>query len=229
MARTVARQRSNAVALPEWVPPQPTQLVDAAPEGDQWLHEIKFDGYRMHTRLDCGLVKLLTRTGLDWTHKYPAIAKAVASLDVRQAYLDGEIVRRRPRWHHLVQQCAAYFGQRQRGCAGLLPVRSPLPRRRGSGRAPIDQSQGASQRPGARSLSGRALSRLCGTKVDAPRGTRAALAEVRPPDRMPRHGNAFRSKAARAGFRRSMLTHTGCKILAGFFPAKNRTWLSPLW
>jgi bifunctional non-homologous end joining protein LigD len=44
MARTVARQRSNAGALPEWVAPQPTQLVDAAPDGDQWLHEIKFDG-----------------------------------------------------------------------------------------------------------------------------------------------------------------------------------------
>ena len=91
MARTVARQRGNAVALPEWVPPQPTQLVDAAPERDQWLHEIKFDGYRMHTRLDCGLVKLLTRTGLDWTHKYPAIAAAVSSLAARQAYLDGEL------------------------------------------------------------------------------------------------------------------------------------------
>jgi hypothetical protein len=47
------------------------------PEGDQWLHEIKFDGYRIHARLDRGAVKLLTRTGLDWTHKYPAIARAV--------------------------------------------------------------------------------------------------------------------------------------------------------
>jgi hypothetical protein len=68
-----------------------TQLVDAAPEGDQWLHEIKYDGYRMHARLDHGQMKLLTRTGLDWTHKYPAIADAVASLDARQAYLDGEL------------------------------------------------------------------------------------------------------------------------------------------
>src|SRR5215472_3186106 len=221
MARPLARRSgAGAAGLPQLIRPQLTQLVDAAPEGDQWLHEIKFDGYRMHTRLDCGLVKLLTRTGLDWTHKCPAIAKAVASLDVRQAYLDGEIVRRRPRRHHLVQQCAACFGQRERGCAGLLPVRSPLPRWRGSARAPFDQSQGASQRPGARSLSCRALSRLCGTKVDAPRRTRAALAEVRPPDRIPRHGNAFRSKVARAGFRRSMLTHIGYKILAGFFPAK---------
>jgi len=50
MARPVARF-SRAAALPQWVPPQLTQLVDAAPEGDQWLHEIKFDGYRMHARL----------------------------------------------------------------------------------------------------------------------------------------------------------------------------------
>jgi ATP-dependent DNA ligase len=87
----VAGRRNAAAALPEWIPPQLTQLVDAVPEGDGWLHEIKFDGYRMHARLDRGAVKLLTRTGLDWTHKYPAIAKAVAALDARQAYLDGEL------------------------------------------------------------------------------------------------------------------------------------------
>jgi ATP-dependent DNA ligase len=96
MARTVARQRANASALPEWVAPQLTQLVDAAPGGDEWLHEIKFDGYRMHARLDGGAVRLLTRTGLDWTHKYPSIAAAVASLDARQAYLDGELCGVRP-------------------------------------------------------------------------------------------------------------------------------------
>ena len=75
----VAR-RSRAAALPDWISPQLTQLVDAAPEGDEWLHEIKFDGYRMHARLDRGAVRLLTRTGLDWTHKYPPIAAAVSSL-----------------------------------------------------------------------------------------------------------------------------------------------------
>jgi DNA ligase D-like protein (predicted ligase) len=80
-----------AVALPEWVRPQLTELVDAAPDGPDWLHEIKFDGYRMHARLDRGAAKLLTRTGLDWTHKYPAIAAAVSSLGARQAYLDGEL------------------------------------------------------------------------------------------------------------------------------------------
>jgi ATP-dependent DNA ligase len=92
MPRTVARrQRGEAAALPQWVAPQLTQLVDAAPDGPGWLNEIKFDGYRMHARLDHGAVKLLTRTGLDWTHKYPAIAKGVVELDARQAYLDGEL------------------------------------------------------------------------------------------------------------------------------------------
>src|SRR5690242_1560573 len=84
MPRAVAgRRRIGTAALPQWVAPQLTQLVDAAPDGDQWLHEIKFDGYRMHARLDRGAVKLLTRTGLDWTHKYPPIAAAVASLGAR--------------------------------------------------------------------------------------------------------------------------------------------------
>ena len=62
MARTVARwRRTDAAAFPQWIAPQLTRLVDAAPEGDQWLHEIKFDGYRMHARLDRGAVRLLTR------------------------------------------------------------------------------------------------------------------------------------------------------------------------
>jgi bifunctional non-homologous end joining protein LigD len=81
MARSVARRRrTDAAAFPEWVAPQLTQLVDAAPDGDGWLHELKYDGYRMHARLDRGAVNLLTRTGLDWTRKYPAIAKAVAEV-----------------------------------------------------------------------------------------------------------------------------------------------------
>jgi ATP-dependent DNA ligase len=87
MARSAARQ--TAAALPAWIRPQLTQLAPEAPEGPEWLHEIKFDGYRMHARLDRGAVRLLTRTGLDWTHKYPALATSVSSLDARQAYLDG--------------------------------------------------------------------------------------------------------------------------------------------
>jgi ATP-dependent DNA ligase len=48
---------SEAPALPHWIQPQLTRLVDGAPEGEGWLHEIKYDGYRMHARLDHGAVK----------------------------------------------------------------------------------------------------------------------------------------------------------------------------
>ncbi|MGC2201187.1 MAG: hypothetical protein WA633_13715 [Stellaceae bacterium] len=55
MARPVApRPRALAASLPEWIRPQLTELVDAAPDGPEWLHEIKFDGYRMYARLDRG-------------------------------------------------------------------------------------------------------------------------------------------------------------------------------
>jgi ATP-dependent DNA ligase len=92
VARPLARRRrAEATALPAWTKPQLTKLVDQPPEGPEWLHEIKFDGYRMHARLDRGVVRLLSRTGLDWTPKYPAIAAAIASLPAGQAYLDGEL------------------------------------------------------------------------------------------------------------------------------------------
>lgn len=82
--------------LPTWVAPQLSQLVTAAPEGEGWLHEIKYDGYRMHARIDRGDVRLLTRTGLDWTAKYPVVVAALAHLRVATAYLDGELCGVRP-------------------------------------------------------------------------------------------------------------------------------------
>jgi bifunctional non-homologous end joining protein LigD len=93
---TPGRRRAEPVSLPTWIKPQLAALAKAAPDGPDWLHEIKLDGYRMHARLDRGAVRLLTRTGLDWTHKYPAIASAVASLPARQAYLDRELCGLRP-------------------------------------------------------------------------------------------------------------------------------------
>jgi len=85
------RSRSHSSALPRWVKPQLCKLVKEPPLGPDWLHEIKYDGYRMHARLDRGRVQLLTRTGLDWTHKYPRIATALSVLPATQAYLDGEL------------------------------------------------------------------------------------------------------------------------------------------
>jgi hypothetical protein len=57
----------------------------------------------VYARLDHGPVRPLTRTGLDWTHKYPAITKAVAALDARQALSRKRIVRHRLGRHHLIE------------------------------------------------------------------------------------------------------------------------------
>jgi ATP-dependent DNA ligase len=76
---------------PRWIKPQLSELVKQAPDGPDWLHEIKFDGYRIHARIDRGEVKLLTRTGLDWTRKYLPIATALRNLSDGNAYLDGEL------------------------------------------------------------------------------------------------------------------------------------------
>ena len=94
-ARRIPQQKAGA-ALPSWIQSQLTELVKEAPEGPGWLHELKFDGYRMHARLDHGSVRLLTRSGLDWTHKYPSIAEALRAVPVSQAYLDGELCGVRP-------------------------------------------------------------------------------------------------------------------------------------
>src|SRR5467141_776618 len=80
MARsTTNRPRNPSPGLPSWVKPQLCRLVEAPPQGPEWLHEIKYDGYRMHARLDRGKAQLLTRTGPDWTHKYPAIGRRLVS------------------------------------------------------------------------------------------------------------------------------------------------------
>jgi ATP-dependent DNA ligase len=93
MTRSLAgSRRAEATPLPRRVKPQLTKLVDQPPDGPKWLHEIKFDGYRMHARLDRG-VRLLTRTGLDWTHRYPSIAWAAASLGATRAYLGAPAAR----------------------------------------------------------------------------------------------------------------------------------------
>jgi bifunctional non-homologous end joining protein LigD len=77
-------------ALPEDVRPCLATLVDKVPTGDRWIHEIKWDGYRLIAYLDHGSVVLRTRNGLDWTHRFPAIADALAKLPVETAIIDGE-------------------------------------------------------------------------------------------------------------------------------------------
>ncbi|MGH7474689.1 MAG: DNA ligase D [Longimicrobiales bacterium] len=67
-------------------------LVDAVPEGDDWLHEIKFDGYRLLCRLEKGEAALVTRNGKDWTERFAPLARAATSLAANAALLDGEAV-----------------------------------------------------------------------------------------------------------------------------------------
>jgi len=78
--------------MPSELSPQLAVLAEHPPTGDQWLHEIKFDGYRLLAFVKNGKVKLQTRKGLDWTHKFPAIAEAMAKLKVDSAIVDGEAV-----------------------------------------------------------------------------------------------------------------------------------------
>ena len=93
MARPLGgRRRTEATALPGWIKPQLTKLVDQPPEGAVWLHEIKFDGYRILCRIDSGRISFLTREAQDWTDRFKALAGAAQKLEVRQALLDGEVV-----------------------------------------------------------------------------------------------------------------------------------------
>ena len=91
MSATIPTRRRIGLSPPTWIKPQLAKLVEKAPDGPDWLHEIKFDGYRMHARLDAGKAQVLTRRGNDWTDKYPAIAKSIAGLPAQNAYLDGEL------------------------------------------------------------------------------------------------------------------------------------------
>jgi bifunctional non-homologous end joining protein LigD len=71
--------------------PQLATLVKAPPAGDGWLHEIKFDGYRIGCRIRNGRVTLISRNGKDWTAAFPEIAAAAQKLAVSDALLDGEV------------------------------------------------------------------------------------------------------------------------------------------
>jgi bifunctional non-homologous end joining protein LigD len=80
-------------ALPHDLQPELATLVDKPPEdSDNWIFEIKFDGYRMLTRSDGGRVKLITRNGNDWTHRLEHLAKALQSMGLPDGWYDGEII-----------------------------------------------------------------------------------------------------------------------------------------
>jgi bifunctional non-homologous end joining protein LigD len=88
-AKTKAKPKQVS-AMPHFVEPQLCKLVDRAPEGTGWAHEVKFDGYRLQLRVEDGEAELRTRKGLNWTKKFAAIAEVAAKLP--DCIIDGEAV-----------------------------------------------------------------------------------------------------------------------------------------
>jgi bifunctional non-homologous end joining protein LigD len=89
-----ARERETEAAdeEPGFNPPELAYLAEEPPSGKDWVHEVKFDGYRIQARLDHGEVTLRTRKGNDWTGNYKSIAESLSHLKAKSAVLDGEVV-----------------------------------------------------------------------------------------------------------------------------------------
>jgi bifunctional non-homologous end joining protein LigD len=86
------RKASRKGRLPPFMKPQLATLTDDVPEGTDWIHESKFDGYRCLVAVGGGKVRCYTRSGRDWTDKFAEIAETLAELDCDSALLDGEVV-----------------------------------------------------------------------------------------------------------------------------------------
>lgn len=89
MARKLKQDLERTPAIPGFLEPQHPKLVDRPPRGDDWLHEIKYDGYRLQARVDRGAVTLFTRNGHDWTDRFPTLARAAGRLP--DGIYDGEL------------------------------------------------------------------------------------------------------------------------------------------
>jgi bifunctional non-homologous end joining protein LigD len=89
--RTRTARVAAADPLPTGFNAQLATLVKAAPEGDEWLHELKYDGYRIGCRIDRGAVQLLSRNGKDWTERFPTACAAARRLRAERALIDGEV------------------------------------------------------------------------------------------------------------------------------------------
>ena len=85
--------KSKKARMPDFVEPMLASLVKSPAAAESWLHEIKFDGYRLQAWVKKGRVKLLTRRGLDWTEKFgPEVVAAIGALPAHEALIDGELV-----------------------------------------------------------------------------------------------------------------------------------------
>src|SRR3982074_906963 len=90
------RRKSEAVGIkapfPGFVEPQLATPVDKVPSGHRWIHEVKFDGYRVQVHLRDAVVKVFTRRGNDWTIRFRKIAADAFHINAGSAIIDGEVV-----------------------------------------------------------------------------------------------------------------------------------------
>ena len=84
--------KGRKAALPATLSPMLATLVKAPPAGDDWIHEVKYDGYRMLARIDAGRVRLYSRNGNDWTDTFPDVVRDLGRLPIERAWIDGEAV-----------------------------------------------------------------------------------------------------------------------------------------
>jgi hypothetical protein len=93
-AMRIVRDLEDAVGspMPDFIEPLLATLRPAVPKGERWVHEIKFDGYRMQLHRSENLAKFFTRRGHDWSRKMPKVTEAAFKLPNRQFILDGEVV-----------------------------------------------------------------------------------------------------------------------------------------
>ena len=82
-------ERKQPLRVPGFLAPQPVKLVDRPPERGPWAHEMKLDGYRIQVRIEHGVAQIFTRRGLDWTDRFPELAKAAPRLG--DGIYDGEL------------------------------------------------------------------------------------------------------------------------------------------
>src|SRR5260370_166035 len=108
--------------LPQTQPLALAMVVEAPPDGDDWLHEIKHDGYRIVARLEEGEVRLISRNGKDWTKEFPQVARAVGRLPAGTALLDGEVAAVLPNGATSFRPCSAAPREGRR--SSILPSTS---------------------------------------------------------------------------------------------------------
>ena len=94
----MAFQRKKPAAIgvkalfPGFIEPALANSIEKAPNGERWIHEIKFDGYRVQVHLANTEVKVFTRRGYDWTHRFKKIASDAWHIGAGSAIIDGEVV-----------------------------------------------------------------------------------------------------------------------------------------